>query len=233
LIGMKASPTPAPSPAAPSSRRPLVIAACGLAIAAAAWWAGRWHFAGPRQQEELHRMIGRVLAEETTRVLNGRGKILLISIDTAKVPELKWQLAAFHEALDPGGRITVAKTYDLETEGKSKYTFGAGLSGRRYVRTVNKNAGIDAIVSFAGAPNFKDGEEKELKFTPRLIAESHAPQKLKKLFEQKLIDVAVVSRFEFPNPVSGTPRNPRERFIQRFQVVTPQEAARLPDKTDE
>lgn len=178
-------------------------------------------------------MIGRAMAEETIRVLNGQGKILVIAIDTKAVPELKWQLDAFHNALDPSGRITVAKTYDLETEGKAKYTFGSGLSGRRYVRTVNKNEGIDAVVSFAGAPNFKDNEEKELKFKPRLIVESRSPQKLKKLFDQKLVDVAVVSRFEFPNPVPGTPRNAREMFIQRFQIVTPQDANKLPVGGDE
>ena len=178
-------------------------------------------------------MIGRVMADETVRVLNGRGKILLIAIDAKAVPELKWQLDGFNNALIASGGITVAKTYDLETEGKAKYTFGAGLSGRRYVRSVNKNEGIDAVVSFAGAPNFKEGEEKELKFKPKLIAESRSPQKLKKLFEQNLLNVAVVSRFEFPNPVSGTPKNAREMFLQRFQVVTAPDAGKLPAGTEE
>ncbi|MFM1770296.1 MAG: hypothetical protein RJA22_2825 [Verrucomicrobiota bacterium] len=226
-----------PASSAPSAkpRRPaLVIAACVAVIAASAaflWWQQQDRSA--RQQEELHRMIGKVMAEETTRVLGGRGKILLISIDTKAVPELKWQLEAFHENLPAAGGITISKTYDLETEGKTKYTYGSGLSARRYVRNVNKNPGIDAVVSFAGAPNFKEGEEKELQFKPKLIAESRSSSKLKKLFEGKYIDVAVVSRFEFPNPIQGSPRNPRELFIQRFQVVTPAEAGRLPADSDE
>jgi hypothetical protein len=226
--------TPHSPPAPTASRRKTGIAlGCIVVIAASGWWTWRTQFARPKAQEELHRMIGRVMAEETIRVLDGRGKILLIAIDTKAVPELKWQLDAFDGALAAASRITVAKTYDLETDGKTKYTFGSGLSGRRYVRSVNKNTGIDAVVSFAGAPHFKDNEEKELKFKPRLIAESRSPQKLKNLFEHKLIDVAVVSRFEFPNPVSGTPKNAREMFIQRFQVVTPQEAGKLPVGTEE
>lgn len=224
------------TPAAPTRtprRNALIIGACLAAIAASGWWY--WHTQGEdsRHEEELHRMIGRVMAEETVRLLNGRGKILLIAIDTKAVPELKWQLDAFHEGLGNSGGITIAKTYDLETEGKAKYTFGAGLSARRYVRNVNKNPGIDAVVSFAGAPNFKEGEEKELQFKPKLIAESRSPGKLKKLFEGKFIDVAVVTRFEFPNPVQGTPRTPRERFQQRFQVVTAADAAKLPADSDE
>jgi hypothetical protein len=211
----------------------LLIAACVIVIAASGWWTYRTQFARSRTNEELHAMIGRVMAEETTKALNGQGKIIVISIDPKTVPELEWQLDAFHKALDPSGRITAVKTYDLETEGKTKYGFGSGLSGRRYVRTVNKNEGIAAVVSFAGAPNFKDDEEKELKFKPKLIAESRSPAKLKPLFEKKLIDVAVVSRFEFPNPISGRPKNAREFFIQRFQVVTPANADKLPAGTEE
>lgn len=223
------------SPAAPGQprRQALTVLACLAAIAASTWYY--WHHRNPgaRHEEELHRTIGRVMAEETVRVLGGRGKILLVAIDTKAVPELSWQLDGFHEGLGQATGVTIAKTYDLETEGKSKYTFGAGLSGRRYVRTVNKNPGIDAVVSFAGAPHFKEGEEKELQFKPKLIAESRAPDKLKKLFEGKFIDVAVVSRFEFPNPIQGSPRSPRERFLQRFQVVTPQDAAKLPVESGE
>jgi hypothetical protein len=224
---------PKHSPAAVSWKKPLLIVACFIIIGASAWWMWRTQFAKPKTNEELHDMIGRVMAEETTKALNGQGKIVVIGIDPKAVPELKWQLDAFHKALDPSGRITIVKTYDLETDGKTKYSFGSGLSARRYVRTVNKNEGIDAVVSFAGAPNFKDNEEKELKFKPRLIAESRSPAKLKKLFEQKLIDLAVVSRFEFPNPISGPPKNARELFIQRFQVVTPANADKLPADTDE
>jgi hypothetical protein len=216
-----------------SRKQTWTIVGCVVAIAASGWWIWHRQSTGSNAHEQLHAMIGRAMAEETIRVLNGQGRILVISIDIKAAPELKWQLEAFQNALDASGRITVAKTYDLETDGKTKYTFGAGLSGRRYVRTVNKNEGIDAVVSFAGAPNFKDNEEKDLKFKPRLVVESRSPQKLKKLFDQKLIDVAVVSRFEFPNPVSGTPKNAREMFIQRFQVVTPRDADKLPVGSDE
>jgi hypothetical protein len=228
---MNAPPTPS-SPAASGKQR-LLITACVVVIAASAWWVWRTQFTKPKANQELHAMIGRVMAEETTKTLNGRGKILLITIDARIVPELKWQLDAFHTALDSSAKITVAKTYELETEGKTKYSFGSGLSARRYVRSVNKNEGIDAVVSFAGAPHFKDDEEKELKFKPKLIAESRSADKLTKLFEKKLIDVAVVSRFEFPNPIQGRPKNPRELFIQRFQLVTPENAAKLPAGTEE
>ena len=227
------SPQPSQPHPAKSRKQSILVAACLIVIAAAAWWTYRTQFAKPKTHEELHAMIGRVMAEETTKALNGRGKILLISIDTKAVPELKWQLEAFHKALDSSGKITVAKTYDLETDGKTKYSFGSGLSARRYVRSVNKNEGIDAVVSFAGAPHFKENEDKELKFKPKLIAESRSVDKLKPLFEKKLIDVAVVSRFEFPNPIQGQPKSPRELFIQRFQVVTPENAAKLPAGTEE
>ena len=59
--------------------------------------------------------------------------------------------------------LTVKETYKLETDDKPKFHFGSGLSGRRYVRLVNKNISADAFVSFVGAPELTDKELAEIK----------------------------------------------------------------------
>src|SRR5689334_3228156 len=110
----------ASGPATASRKTPIIVVACLVAIGASWWWMWRANFAGPKRNQELHRTIGRVMAEETIRVLGGRGKILLISIDPKAVPELVWQLDGFNNALDASGGIVIAKTYELESEGKAK-----------------------------------------------------------------------------------------------------------------
>ena len=211
----------------------LIISACIALIAAAAQSIYRTQFAAPPFNVDLHRAVGRALAGETAKLLNNSGKVVLISIDLAGLPELKTQLSEFEKALKQFPGITIKHRYPLETDDKPKYSFGAGLSGRRYVRIVNKNPGTDAFVSFVGAPRLSDSELAELKSVPHLVAESRSADKLRTSFDQKILDVAVVSRFQFPTPVKGTPHSLQDWFDQRWQVVTTNNAPALPAGKDE
>jgi hypothetical protein len=71
-----------------------------------------------------------------------------------------------------------------------------------------------------GVPEISEDEGKELKKTPKLVAESRSADKLSKVFQQKILQTAVVSRFTFPAPVEGKAHTTREWFDKHFQVVT-------------
>ena len=215
------------------ARQLLTIFFCVAAIAASAFWIYRTQFAAPKFNVALHEAVGRVMAEETARMLGNKGKVVVISIELAGVPELKAQLAAFERALKKFPGVVLHKKYPLETDDKPKYSFGSGLSGRRYVRIVNKNLEADAFVSFVGAPALAPDELKELKKLPPLLAEARSADKLKKPFDQKVLTAAVVQRFQFPTPVKGTPRTSQEWFDQRFQIITATNASNLPGGRDE
>lgn len=210
-----------------------IVPGCVLAICASGFRLYRAQVAAPPFPVELHRAVGRSMAEETARLLNNTGKTVVISIELAGLPELRTQLEEFEQTLRRFPGIRIVKKYPLETDDKAKYSFGSGLSGRRYLRIVNKNPGIDAFVSFVGAPSLSASELAELKSPPHLIAESRAADKARKPFEQKILDVAVVSRFQFPTPVKGRPGNLQEWFDQRWQVVTRSNAAALPSGKEE
>jgi hypothetical protein len=215
-------------------RHSLVTGVCLVAIAASALWIWRVQFSGAKQHLALHQSLGRIMAEETSRLMNSTGRVVLITIDEAGEPELKAQHDAFHGTLARRfPQIHIKKIYKVESEDKKKYSFGAGLSGRRYVRIVNKNLSADAIVSFIGAPGLNDEEITQLKKVPPFLAESRSAGKLKPLFEKKLIHAAITTRFQFPTPVKGAPRTPQEWFDQRFQIVTPDNARDLPDAKGE
>jgi ABC-type sugar transport system substrate-binding protein len=198
-----------------------VIAGCGA-------WIYFTQFAGPKTNDVLHIGVGQALAEETAKVLGGKGKIMVVTIDSGKFPDLKVQMDTFQKAIKKLGKIEVERTFTLETEEKLKYRTGAGLSGRRFLRIVGKSAEADAIVSFVGAPEITAEEAGSMKKWPKFIAEARSPDKLKGLFEKKLIQVAVVSRFEFPSPGPARPRTSAEWFTNRFQVITESNASSLP-----
>ncbi len=215
------------------SKQLLIAALCLAATAGSAFWTYRTQFAAPRFNVVLHRAIGRNLAQETARLLHEAGKVVIVSIELRDLPELKVQMDEFERALKQFPKVVLEKSYKLETDDKPKYSFGSGLSGRRYVRIVNKNPGADAIVSFIGAPSLTAEDVTQLKASPKVIVEARSADKLKKLFEQNLIQAAIVARFQFPTPIKGTPRNAQEWFDQRYQIVTTNNLAELPDGKEE
>lgn len=210
------------------SKRIFLICASLLAILGSGIAIYFYQFARPSLATVLHQGVGTVMAEETARILNGSGKIVILTIDHAQAPELEVQIAAFKKRLASFPKISIDKVRVLETEGQKKYRAGAGLSGRRFVRTMKKDSHADAIVSFVGAPELTEAEVAELGKPVKFVAEVRVAEKLKPLFEKKLIDVAIVSRFEFPAPGNKKPRTSREWFDNRFQIISAGNAGSLP-----
>jgi len=198
-----------------------------MAIAASAIWIYWREFKTPEHDVAMHQRIGEVMAEQTVRVAGNKGKIVLITIPTSGRPELKTQLEAFRSALNRLGQFEI-REYEMDPKDQDKYSVGSGLSGRRYVRTVNKNLDAAAFVSFIGAPNMKDEDIAELKQVPKFIAEARSVDNLPKLFTKQLISVAVASRFNFPAPGPIQPRTLQERFDKRYQIVVADSVGMIP-----
>jgi len=198
-----------------------------ITIIGSAVWIYWSEFKAPEHDVALHRCIGEVMAEQTVRVAGDKGKIVLMTIPTSGRPELQTQLEAFRAALKKQGHFEL-KEYEMDPKGQDKYSVGSGLSGRRYVRTVNKNLDATAFVSFIGAPHMKDADIAELKQVPKFIAEARSVDNLPKLFQRELISVAVASRFIFPAPGPIQPRTPEERFNKRYQIVVADSVGTIP-----
>ncbi len=209
------------------SKKLITVLACLSALAACGVWIWRTQFHQPKFNVPLHLGLGQTMAELATGASGGKGRIVIITLPAGQFPELGAQVKEFKRILGKHPDVTF-KEYEIETEDRAKYQFGTGLSGRRYLRTVNKNLSASAVVSFVGAPELTEQEAAELKTAPRFIAECRTAEKLGRLFELKAIHAAVVGRFEYPTPVKGTPRNPREWVEQRFQIVTAENARSLP-----
>jgi hypothetical protein len=205
----------------------LLIVTCLLAIASSGFWIFRDQRKGPEESTALHRRVGEVLAEQTARLVGQKGKVVIIAMDTSGEPELKTQLEAFRAKLKVLGAYEF-KDQELDTKDQPKYGVGNGLSARRFVRIVKKNAEADAIVSFVGAPKFSEEDFIDLKKRPKFVAESRGSDHLPPLFDNKLIEVAVVSRFVFPAPGPIDPTTPQEWFDKRYQILTAESAASIP-----
>ncbi|HLP77835.1 MAG TPA: hypothetical protein VK327_13060 [Candidatus Paceibacterota bacterium] len=210
----------------PNTKRNLTVAALSGVIAVACAWI---YFAQTRSAAHnvaLHRRIGEIMAEQTAALIGKKGKVVTIAIESKEWPELKTQLESFQAALKKLGSFEV-RTYEMDTKDQPKYGVGSGLSWRRYVRTVKKNEEADVFVSFVGAPKITDEDVAALEKAPRFIAESRSTDNLPKLFQKKLLHVAVVSRYQFPAPGPENPVTPDEWFNKRYQIVKAEGVANL------
>ncbi|MFO1512650.1 MAG: hypothetical protein U1F83_07020 [Verrucomicrobiota bacterium] len=210
-----------------NSKTILTILLCALAIAGSAAWVYWREFKAPQYDVELHQRVGEIMAEQTAKVAGPKGKVVVIAIPTGGLPELKTQLESFRLALKKLGSYEL-REYEMDTKDQDKYGVGTGLSGRRYVRTANKNLDAAAVVSFIGAPNMKDEDIAELQKSPKFVAEARAVDNLPKLFNKDLISVAVASRFSFPAPGPIQARTAQERFDKRYQIVAANNVTNIP-----
>lgn len=210
-----------------SAKRALLAIACMIAIAGSATWIYFRQFKAPTFNVSLHQKIGEVMAEQTAKVAGAKGDIVLITIPTGKEPELAVQLEAFRKKLHLLGDYHIDDE-EMDPKDQPKYGLGSGLSGRRFVRTVNKNLSAAAVVSFIGAPKLSDENVAELKKVPKFIAETRSPDHLEKLLDKKILRAAVVSRFVFPAPGPLQPRTAQEWFDKRYQVVAADAVLNIP-----
>jgi hypothetical protein len=139
-------------------------------------------------------------------------------------------MQAFEKHLKQLGGITIKDRIVLDPGDNPKYRPGSGLSEKRFLKIVRKSHGVDAIVSFVGAPEIADQALAQMKVCPKFIAETHSPEKLVNLIEKKVLLVAVVPRFEFPAPGPRKPETMRQWFDHYFQVVSADSALPKPDE---
>jgi len=198
----------------------VVVVAVGM-IGASWYFVYRSMFAPAGLNVPLHQSIGIVLAEETYREVGHHGKIVLVSMDPARAPELKIQMNAFLKELKTLGGVTIMDKVVLDPGDNPKYRPGSGLSTKRFLKIARKHAAADAIVSFVGAPDVTEADLKQLKGVPRFIAETHSPERLRDMLERKVLLAAIVPRYDFPAPGPRQPQTVKQWFDHYFQVVHP------------
>ncbi len=204
-----------------------LLSGSAAAILGSGIWIYFTQVTTPVYNVPLHQRVGEVLAQETARLIHTQGQVVVVTMDASKEPELKAQLRMFEQTLKKMGPISV-KELPVDTEDKPQYRTGAGLSSRRFLRIVKKSASADAIVSFIGAPRMTEEELDQVGKSPSFVAECRSADKIKRLFDKNILQVAVVNRFEYPAPVKHNPKTPKQWFEKYYQVVTAENASSLP-----
>jgi len=167
----------------------------------------------------LQEALGEALAEETIKATAGQGQIVIITLEKGQSPELDQYVAAFKDRIYDTA-VKIARTDHISAEKAGKYGPGSGMSGKRFVRIIEKYPNVDAIVSFVGTPDGKDEALKAITpSVPKFIAFSRDPDDIDEMFKNKLLFAALVPRFEFPAPGPDKPKTKQDLFQRHYQVV--------------
>ncbi len=184
---------------------------------------------GPRLfMQERYIFIGQKVADETARLLNNSGRIVVIGFDYKGQPDqVVTETDAFLKAIKKRG-IAVA---GVELQDPVALAQGQKfLPGDIYLSLVKKYPSVDAFVSFVGPPQLSRNQVAELgSKMPKCVAVSLFSFAGKRLFRDGVIQVAMLPRFEPLGPNVPPPKSDAEWFDQNFQIVHVEEASRLPN----
>jgi len=188
----------------------------------------------PKVPLEPFMAIGQVIAEETAKLLGNKGKVVLIVMEIGNypMPTAKAQLKSFTETLKKQGGITVAATESVPMNQMIMGGPEMGLPADVFLKVLQQHTDADAIVSFVGAPHLNDDQIGGLgDKIPKFVAVTNLGMMgpgLKKLFEEQVIQLAIVPRFDPAPPNTKKPVTLREFFDQSYKVITAENASSLP-----
>ena len=204
------------------------ISAVAAAITVAAWY-GLYLFLHPHLpalDRRPHEAAGEVLAAEAVRFLGPGARLIVFARDPAPfpVPACAAQLDGFLRALKKSGKsVAATRRFKLDPLRVAAVPPGEFLDQMRFGKD------DDVIVSFLGPPALDGPQLAKLgnKRSPVLAVCSGALPThvdLKRLFDQKLLVAAIISRSDMPAAAGG----PRSAFDRMFQLITPANLQDLP-----
>lgn len=181
----------------------------------------------PRFDREPHRELGQVLAQEALKLQQPGGRIILITRDTAmfKAPAFEAQAEGFRRTLKKA-RVEIAATRLLKVDPLRVLSVPSG----DFLELLRKASEKDVIVSLLGPPVLDASQIAKLEGNrPQVLAvcSGAMPRQvdLKRLFDEKLIHAAVISREE---PAAASAAGATGAFERHFKLITPANLTELP-----
>jgi len=182
----------------------------------------------PRFDSRSHEALGEVMARETRKLLGSGGRIHLIRRDTALYPNpaADTEIRAFQRELRKSG-LAVATTTVIKKDPLSLLSVPPG----DFYKILEKGSEADVIASFMGPPQLTPGQlaklgSKRPKVVTLCTGEMPRQTDLKRWFEDKLVQAAIVSRRDVSSSSTAADA-PQALFDHFFAVATEANASEL------
>ncbi len=199
-------------------KKPMVAGICLALIALSLLWiATRSCSCAPSVGTKPSDALGTVVAEETAKLLQERGKVVVLAMKGRQVAEVE----AFEKRLKKFSGVSIAATEYFEVTSELP-----NVPGDVFVSLLKRYPQADAIVSFGGTPAFTADHVSALpEKLPKIIAVSWSISGVRKLLETHILQMAVLPRLTAPP--TKKPKTMRDWFDKYFQIFTAANAATL------
>ncbi len=175
--------------------------------------------------------VGQVAGDEVLKLLNNRGKIVVVMASGPPIESqtMTSQVDALNEVVKKQPGITVVATEQIVYEKGPEII----MAGDQYLQILQRHSDVDAIVSFAGFPHMTDeqinslGQEQKVSQCALILSMGPMMPGLKRLFDNQLIQLAIVPRFQTAALAEKPPTTTWERFDRFFMVITSENASSL------
>lgn len=190
-----------------------------------ATWAG-WNFlrnpdAG-RMDLTPYESAGAVAAEETSKLVRGRGEVVLVIPDagTTADPVMESQVGAFRKALGAAGKARIRAVPTVKIDGFTAMRTGGAMPVERLVELLKMYRGVDAMVFFVGLPPCgPDVLGKAVIGNTRIVVLTAPFPWYGDLVRQGLVDVGIVSRSTASSESGDQPGTSRAVFDREYEVL--------------
>ena len=185
----------------------------------------------PRFDLAPHQALGEILGAEALKLREPGSRIIVIVRETQeefKAPASEAQFDGFQHALKKAG-AKIATAHRFKTDPLRLVSVAPG----DFTEVIRRSADNDVIVSFLGPPVLSDDQLAKLgNKRPKILAvcSGAMPQlvDLRRLFDQKLLNIAVISRPDAPRTGAGAGQ---AAFDRLFKLITPENIADSPSPT--
>lgn len=197
----------------------------GIACVALVAWAA-WNFLRNPDARAIdllpYEAAGSVTGEETSRLIRGRGEVVLVIPDPGATadPVMEAQVAAFRKGLGSAGKARVRAVSTVKIDGFTAMRTGGAMPVESLGELLKAHRGVDAMVFFVGLPPC--GAEllgKPVIGATRIVVLTAPFPWYGDLLKQGLIDVGIVSRSTGASESETKPGTLRAVFDREYELL--------------
>jgi len=177
--------------------------------------------------------LGEVAAEETIKLLNDSGRLVLVDGDFGDykilAPINNAQVKSFEKAIRKA-HLKIAALERVSIAPPTMARTGIFMQSGQISKLVSRHRDVDAIVLFVGLASLADFNEAGAEVrNPKLVLVSNYEPYYKTLLQKRALQLVIVPRPEESSDQDSTTKSKRQWFEGHYQVVTPERIAELAD----